>query len=60
MSTEPTIYTPTDAEIESACLSYRHDYGLMTDEQKRMLRCDALEWLRAWQKTVVIKLERKQ
>jgi hypothetical protein len=42
--------TPTEAQINSACMSYRHDYGLLTGDERKMVRFQALEWLRAWQK----------
>ena len=41
---------PTDAQINSACLSYRHDFGLMTKRDQDNLRFQANEWLIAWQK----------
>lgn len=41
---------PTDAQINSACLSYRHDFGLMTKRNQDDLRFQANEWLIAWQK----------
>lgn len=41
---------PTDAQINSACLSFRHDYGLLDDHDRERLRFVAVEWLRAWQK----------
>lgn len=40
----------TDAEIASACLSYRHDFGLLPDDQRRALMAQAREWDRALQK----------
>jgi len=41
---------PTEAQINSACLSYRHDYGLLPPDLRAQTRFKALEWLRAWQK----------
>jgi hypothetical protein len=41
---------PTAAQIASACLSYRHDFGLLDDEQRKTVKHAAVEWLRAWQK----------
>ena len=40
----------TAKQINSACLSYRHDFGLMTIDEKNSLQFQAIEWLRAWQK----------
>jgi len=41
---------PTDAQINSACLSYRHDFGLMDKRDQDNLRFNANEWFLAWQK----------
>jgi hypothetical protein len=45
-----SYWKPTPAQIDSACLSYRHDYGLLLEPERAKLRFQALEWLRAWQK----------
>lgn len=41
---------PTPAQIDSACLSYRHDFGLLSGAERATLRSEALQWLIAWQK----------
>lgn len=41
---------PNEAQIASACLSYRHDYGLLPPDLQTRTRIEACEWLRAWQK----------
>ncbi len=41
---------PTDQQINSACLSYDHAFGLMSESQQEKMRFSAKEWLRAWQK----------
>lgn len=41
---------PTEKQIDSACLSFRHDFGLMNDREKQKLRFQAREWLIAWMK----------
>jgi NTP pyrophosphatase (non-canonical NTP hydrolase) len=41
-------WVPTDTETASACMSYRHDFGLLTPEERRMTIFKAREWLRAW------------
>lgn len=46
----PSRPEPTEAQIASACLSYRHDYGLLPPDLRTRTRFEALEWLRAWQK----------
>lgn len=35
--------------IDSACLSYRHDFGLLSEEQKNKVRFQATEWSRAFE-----------
>lgn len=41
---------PTDAQVRSACLSYRHDYGLLPPETRTRVQFEAREWLHAWLK----------
>lgn len=38
----------TDVDYANACLSYRHDFGLMTQEQRDKLMFQAKEWARAF------------
>lgn len=40
----------TEAQLNSACMSYRHDFGLMTPDEQERLRWSAKEWLHAWRK----------
>ena len=40
----------TRAQYASACLSYRHDFGLLSEEQQHRLLYEAREWDRALQK----------
>lgn len=35
--------------IENMCISYRHDFGLMKEEEKNELRFQCKEWLRAYE-----------
>lgn len=52
---------PTPAQVNSACMSFRHDFGLMDKTEAESLRCSAKEWLRAWQKEgFVAASQRKQ
>ena len=44
--------TPSAAEIDSACLSMNHSFGLMDVELKNRMRFQAKEWLHAWGKEV--------
>lgn len=41
-------WEPTDAQTASACVSFRHDFGLLTPEERRVVMFEAREWLRAW------------
>jgi hypothetical protein len=41
---------PTVAQVNSACMSFRHDFGLLNESGQQQERFVALEWLRAWQK----------
>lgn len=36
--------------LNSVCLSYRHDFGLLTPEEQSSIRFQATEWLTAWRK----------
>ena len=51
-STEWLGRAPSSVEIDDACLSYDHSYGLMDAEKRDRLRHQATEWLRAWGKTL--------
>jgi hypothetical protein len=44
---------PSPEEVLDACLSYRHDFGLMAKQQQEVIKNDAKAWLQAWQKTNV-------
>lgn len=50
----PTLQTltPSDSQINSACLSYRHDFPLLHEDSKRSIRSSAVGWLQAWQKVL--------
>lgn len=41
---------PTAAQVDSACLSFCHDFCLMCHSDKNILRSLAKDWLRAWRK----------
>ncbi len=43
---------PTEKELRSVCLSFRHDFGLMAAGEQAQLMWQAREWLRAWQKEI--------
>ena len=36
--------------VDTVCLSYRHDFGLLGTEERNKLRREAINWLHAWQK----------
>ena len=44
--------TPSAAEIDSACLSMDHSFGLMDVELQNHMRFQAKEWLHAWGKEI--------
>lgn len=46
----PSSWQPTPAQVNSACLSYRHDFGLLSGSEREPVMFEAREWLRAWQK----------
>lgn len=48
----------SDSELRDACLSHRHDYGLMLLEERRDLEFQAMEWLRAWDKALALPTDR--
>lgn len=39
----------SDKFIDNVCLSYRHDFGLMTEQDRQKLRFECKEWMRAIQ-----------
>lgn len=51
---------PTDDEVNSACLSYDHSFGLMNKEDQDALRWQAREWLHAWRKEDFDLMNRKE
>ncbi len=40
----------SDSQIASACLSFRHDFGLLTETERKMMMFVAREWERAFNK----------
>ena len=47
-TTPPQRKPLTDEDYVNACMSYRHDFGLMTQEQRDKLMFQAREWARAF------------
>ncbi len=41
---------PSEAQLADASMWYRHDFGLMSEEDQKRLIFQAKEWLRAWRK----------
>ena len=54
LKTQPVLRDPSPRQLRSACLSFRHDYGLLSDTDKAHVEFIAVEWLRAWQKEGLI------
>lgn len=51
----PVVFIPTLPQTHSACLSYRHDYGILDEQARESLRETALDWWEAWNKEGVFK-----
>lgn len=47
------LRNPTDEQVRSACLSYRHDFGLLSPKEQASVEFQAREWLHAWGKVVL-------
>jgi hypothetical protein len=47
-----STYDPSPADIYNACLSLRHDFGLLPSDQQALMRDEALAWLRVWGKAL--------
>lgn len=43
---------PTDAETASACMYWRHDFGLLSESDRIQLVREARQWLLAWKKVI--------
>lgn len=42
----------SQAQLHSACLSFRHDFGLLDEGEKATVMFQAREWLTAWRKAL--------
>ena len=51
-STSLLAFEPSHADLYNACLSYRHDFGLLSFDEQTRVRDEALYWLRAWGHTL--------
>lgn len=45
-------FEPSHADLYNACMSYRHDFGLLSFDEQARVRDQALYWLRAWGHTL--------
>lgn len=43
---------PSERQLNDACLSFRHDFGLLPVEERETVKFQAREWLIAWQKSI--------
>jgi len=43
----------SNAQLYDACLSYRHDFGLMDEKERRQLLQQASSWLKVWRHTIL-------
>jgi hypothetical protein len=41
---------PTLEQVNSACMSYRHDFGLLKGAERWQLQAEARQWMIAWRK----------
>ena len=55
MTKKPPEPQPSRSELHSACLSFRHDYGVMDEDARESLRQSASEWYRCWKSAGVIR-----
>lgn len=46
--TDLLAFDPSGMDVWNACMSYRHDFGLLQAADQKALECEAREWLRAW------------
>lgn len=44
--------TPSPVQLFDACLYYRHDFGMLGDEEREKVELEAKEWYYAWQKAM--------
>jgi len=51
-STDLLSFDPSCSDVWNACMSYRHDFGLLPDAEQKTLEFEAREWLRAWGHTL--------
>lgn len=48
---------PTDRQVDSACATYRHDFGSMPPETKDSIRATARRWGHAWRRELAGELD---
>ena len=41
-------YITSDYFVNSVCMSYRHDFGMLPEEEKEILRWEAKRWYKVW------------
>ena len=49
---ENKLGEPSNEDVFNACMSYRHDFGLLDSNEQARVRDYALRWLHAWRKTL--------
>lgn len=49
------LFEPDDEVLSDACMTFRHDFGLLSIEDQKKLMFQAKEWSRALANAVVIK-----
>ena len=51
-STSLLSFDPSSMDVANACMSRRHDFGLLPAAEKKALEFEAREWLQAWGHTL--------
>ena len=44
---DPISQFDSDKFIDNVCLSYKHDFGLMTEQDKQKIRSECKRWMKA-------------
>ena len=43
---------PSPKQLDDACMYFRHDFGLLSEDDKNRVRWTAYFWLQAWRKAL--------
>ena len=45
-------FEPSHVDLYNVCMTYRHDYGLLSLDEQLRIRNEAVCWLQAWGHTI--------